>query len=222
MNAVVFLTREDEAVLAGRLGIDATASDAFVASHMPLVAKMARRFMRHGAEREDLLQAGAAALVIAAKRFNPAVGVRFATYATWWIRAEMQNCMIGAPTVTRGRSNRRCREISTSGPAIMMSLDAPVSSDGEASTFADLLEDPSASPEQMAEQSIDSDRLSKALHDAIDSLSPRHRDVIKRRYLTEEPEGLEQIGRSLGISKERVRQIQNEALAVLKRKMRVH
>jgi RNA polymerase primary sigma factor len=92
------------------------------------------------------------------------------------------------------------------------SLDRPIS-EASGTTFQELL----AGEEEDVEQEVTVNLAQEALRDALDQLPDREREVLKRRYGLGErdPESLEEIGRGLGITRERVRQIEAEALARL-------
>ncbi|WP_374467693.1 sigma-70 family RNA polymerase sigma factor, partial [Ferrovibrio sp.] len=87
------LSPEEEAELASawRETQNQTALHKLVAPHMRLVISTAVRFRHYGLPLNDLIQEGNLGLMQAAARFEPARGVRFATYAAWWIRAAIQD-----------------------------------------------------------------------------------------------------------------------------------
>jgi RNA polymerase primary sigma factor len=94
------------------------------------------------------------------------------------------------------------------------SLDRPIA-DASGTTFQDLLP---GGEEEDVEQEVTINLAQEALRDALDELPDREREVLKRRYGLNgerDPESLEEIGRGLGITRERVRQIESEALARL-------
>ncbi|RKQ89494.1 RNA polymerase factor sigma-32 [Maricaulis maris] len=95
------------------------------------------------------------------------------------------------------------------------SLNAPVG-DGEDSQWQDFLVDDSVAPEIEVMDRTDSERRSLWLGQAIDDLSPREQFIIRERRLTEDGSTLETLGQTLGISKERVRQIESAALSKLR------
>ena len=96
------------------------------------------------------------------------------------------------------------------------SLNAPLTEDG-AAEWQDLLADESAGPDQEVQESHDGAARSALVRDAMSELSERERVIIRERMLIEETVTLESLGKRLGISKERVRQIEGSALAKLKR-----
>ncbi|MDF1770029.1 RNA polymerase factor sigma-32 [Maricaulis sp.] len=95
------------------------------------------------------------------------------------------------------------------------SLNAPVG-DEDNSQWQDFLVDESAAPEVEVMESTDSRKRSAWLGQAIEGLNPREQFIIRERRLTEEGSTLETLGQTLGISKERVRQIESAALAKLR------
>ena len=86
----------------------------------------------------------------------------------------------------------------------------------------DFLPDEGPSPEELALTSVDGDIRSAWLHDALDELSPREREIITHRFLDDEKQTLAEIGDSFGVSKERVRQIEAKALSKLNVSLRRH
>ena len=95
MNAP-FLEREEEHLLAVRWkeNRDETALHQLTAAHMRLVIALAARFRHYGLPMADLVQEGHVGLLEAAARFEPEREVRFLTYATWWIRASVQDYIL--------------------------------------------------------------------------------------------------------------------------------
>ena len=80
----------------------------------------------------------------------------------------------------------------------------------------DFLRDPGPSPEEIVTDHHDRDVRAKWIEDAMENLSPRERQVIKRRFLEEDRTTLAEIGSSFGVTKERVRQIEGKALSKLR------
>ena len=90
VNAVPMLTPERETELGRRLkeGNDLTAARDLVLSHLRLVVSVARNYMGYGLPQADLIQEGNIGLMKAVKRFDPERGVRLASFAIHWIKAE--------------------------------------------------------------------------------------------------------------------------------------
>ncbi len=262
MNAP-FLTREDERALAVAWAErkDERALHKLAHAHMRLVIAIAARFRNYGLAMPDLIQEGHVGLLEAAARFEPEREVRFSTYATWWIRASIQDHILRNWSIVRGGTSsaqkalffnlRRLRaritqaagsnasldavytEIATaigvskidvatmaarlSGPDT--SLNAPLSEQdtGGASDRMDFLVDSKPLPDEVVEESIDSARRVGWLRSALSVLSDREVRIIRERRLQDNAATLESLGENLGISKERVRQIENRALEKLKR-----
>lgn len=261
-SAAPFLTREEEHELAKRWKDqgDETAMHRLAASHMRLVIAIASRFRHYGLQMPDLVQEGHVGLLEAAARFDPDREVRFSTYATWWIRAAIQDHILRNWSIVRGGTSsgqkalffnlRRLRarmmrtpglrtstemhqeiaiaigvpqkDVATmdarlSGPDL--SLNAPVSDDDPNSTSerGDFLVDDSPLPEEIVSSAIDAERRTGWLHAALKVLNERELKILRERRLTEDAVTLEALGSRMGISKERVRQIENRALEKVRR-----
>jgi RNA polymerase sigma-32 factor len=255
-----FLEREEERDLAVRWKEkrDERALHKLTQAHMRLVIALAVRFRHYGLPIADLIQEGHVGLLEAAARFDPEREVRFSTYATWWIRAAIQDYILRNWSIVRGGTSsaqkalffnlRRLRaQLANRGGGTTivfdriaetlgvsrrdvefmdsrlsvpdMSLNAPVA-DSDPSTPSqrmDFLPDDGPLPDEIVAGNIDADRRSGWLADAMAGLSQRELDILKERRLTENAATLESLGDRLGISKERVRQIENRALEKLRR-----
>jgi RNA polymerase sigma-32 factor len=255
-----FLEREEERALAVRWreGRDTVALHKLAASHMRLVIALAARFRHYGLPMADLVQEGNVGLLEAAARFEPEREVRFSTYATWWIRASMQDYILRNWSIVRGGTSstqkalffnlRRLRArlaqgsetlsndsiyseisaalgVSRADVALMdsrlsapdSSLNAPVSDDGFGSADRmDFLVADDPLPDEIVGETIDEERRTGWLNTALNVLNERELRIIRERRLQDEGATLELLGSKLGISKERVRQIENRALEKLK------
>ena len=258
--AAPYLEREEEHELAvaWKEREDQEALHKITRAHMRLVISMASKFRYFGLPMGDLIQEGHVGLLEAAARFDPSRDVRFSTYATWWIRASMQDYILRNWSIVRGGTSsaqkalffnlRRLRarlaqgsneltrtetykEISTAlrvsekDVALMdsrlsapdHSLNAPVSNDEEGGADRmDFLVSDDPTPDVIVEGMIDDERKVDWLHKALDVLNERELKIIRERRLRDEGATLEALGTVLGISKERVRQIENRALEKLK------
>ncbi|TCD13905.1 RNA polymerase factor sigma-32 [Oricola cellulosilytica] len=257
--AAPYLERDEEHELAvlWKEKQDQDALHKITTAHMRLVISMASKFRNFGLPMSDLVQEGHVGLLEAAARFDPDREVRFSTYATWWIRASMQDYILRNWSIVRGGTSsaqkalffnlRRLRArlsqtggtvskpvlyqqisnalgVSEKDVAVMdsrlsgpdTSLSAPVSDEESAATRQDFLVDESPLPDEIVEGMIDEPRRSRWLHNALGMLNDRERRIIAQRRLSEEGATLESLGAQLGISKERVRQIENRALEKLK------
>ncbi|MHA1189526.1 MAG: RNA polymerase factor sigma-32, partial [Alphaproteobacteria bacterium] len=99
-----YLERDEEQDLAIRWkeADDQEALHQLTVAHMRLVISMASRFKNFGLSASDLIQEGHVGLLEAAARFDPERGVRFSTYATWWIRAAIQDHVLRNWSIVRG------------------------------------------------------------------------------------------------------------------------
>jgi RNA polymerase sigma-32 factor len=247
------LAADDEQALARRWrqsGDDAALHE-LTGAYMRLVVSMAGRFRRYGLPMADLVQEGAVGLMQAAERFDPERGVRFSTYAGWWVRAAMQDfvlrnwSIVRTGTTSAGKALffnlRRLRarlgdldgRLSPEARATIAeemgldpedveamaarmasgdrSLNAPVSGDAD-EDWQGLLVDEGEGPEAAAGAAIDGERRRALMTEALSRLSERERRIVVERRLTDEPRTLEDIGAEIGVSKERVRQIEAIAL----------
>jgi len=97
------LEREEEVKLGNELRDkgDEKALDKLVSSHLRLVVKMAAGFKGYGLPVSDLIQEGTLGLMDAAKKFDPEKGVRFSTYARWWILASIQDYVMRNSSIVK-------------------------------------------------------------------------------------------------------------------------
>lgn len=259
-----FLEREEEKQLAlnWRDQGDRHALHKLTSAHMRLVIALAAKFRHYGLPLTDLVQEGHVGLLEAAARFTPERDVRFSTYATWWIRASIQDYVLRNWSIVRGGTSssqkalffnlRRLRaklardpRMQSSGAAFReiskalgvscsdvetmdarlsgsdVSLNAQLVDDDAAGSAQrmDFLVDDQPLPDEVVEQNVDTDRRVQWLQDALAILSDRELRIVQERRLTEESVTLEMLGDKLGISKERVRQIENRALSKLRREL---
>jgi len=256
-----YLEREEEQALAQawKDNKDQEARNRIAMAHMRLVVSMAGRFRNFGLPLGDLVQEGYIGLLEAAARFEPERQVRFSTYASWWIRASIQDYVLRNWSIVRGGTSsaqkalffnlRRLRArlargdahltseamhqeiaaalgVSTADVRTMdarlsssdISLQAPISSaEGESGgSRLEFLTSDAPLPDEQAVDSIDGERRRHWLHSALGQLNEREMKIIRARRLTENGATLEELGILLGISKERVRQIENRALEKLR------
>ncbi|MDO9416626.1 RNA polymerase factor sigma-32 [Pararhizobium sp.] len=102
--AAPYLERSEEQILAQawKDNDDQNARNKIALAHMRLVISMASKFRNFGLPMGDLIQEGHIGLLEAAARFEPSREVRFSTYATWWIRASMQDYVLRNWSIVRG------------------------------------------------------------------------------------------------------------------------
>lgn len=95
------------------------------------------------------------------------------------------------------------------------SLNATIG-DSDADEFMDLLADDSPTPEAIVGELVDGETRAQWLKEAMEHLTPRERDVITQRFLTDDKTTLAEIGETFGVTKERIRQIEGKALSKLR------
>lgn len=237
---------------------DAQALHRLVTAYMRLAIAMAARYRRYGASMNDLVQEANIGLLKAASKFDPDRGVRFSTYAVWWIRASIQDFVMRNWSMVRTGSTssqkslffnmRRVRariEREAEGLGLeageirreiaeelgvplrdveMMegrlagadfSLNAQQSGE-EGREWVETLEDDGPRPDETVATRSDIATVRGWLSAAFDALTERERIILAARKLRDDPETLESLGRRFSLSKERIRQIEEQAL----RKMR--
>ena len=187
-----------------------------VRSALAYVVSVARRYPACGVPIEELIAAGNLGLVEAALRFDPSRGVKFVTYADWWIRKTMlhaiqdQAPMVRIPRYSQERRRRDAQSSQLPPYRLAVSLDQPTTSDGDR-TLADGLA--SSDRESDPGELVWSD-YARHLRRRLEELTPREREVLVLRFgfLGADPMSLREIGREIGLSRERVRQIERRAL----------
>lgn len=241
---------------------DEAALHRLVTAYMRLAIAMAAKYRRYGAAMNDLIQEASLGLMKAADKFDPDRGVRFSTYAVWWIKASIQDYVMRNWSMVRTGSTssqkalffnlRRVqaqleREARHRGESIdparlrvavaaeigvsvadveMMegrlggsdfSLNATQSVDEDGREWIDALEDEGAQAAEIVEADHDAGQLRDWLILALRALNSRERYIVTERKLREEPRTLESLGQELGLSKERVRQLEAAAFAKMRR-----
>ncbi len=236
---------------------DEQALHELVRSYTRLVVAIAAKFKNYGLPLGDLIQEGNIGLMEAAARFDPSLENRFSTYATWWVRAQIQDYVLRNWSIVRtgttssqkslffnlrrlrakidGQSVRDfldndaiesiSKELGVKPKDVMemesrmnggdQSLNNTVGETGE-SEWQDFLADQTPGPEEIVIGMKDNATRSNWLNAALSELSPREQTIIRERKMNDDVVTLEDLGKQLGISKERVRQLEQRAMDKLK------
>jgi len=253
INTIPLLSREEEVELATRAQAgEQEALDKLVVSNLRYVVSVARKYPGYGLSLADLINEGNIGMIQAAKRFDPTRGVKFITYAVWWIRQAIthavaeQGGVIALPmrqleklhkVLERYRRYTQQVGVEPSSEELAaeldlpptevenilhvyrhLSLDAPIGEEAEIS-FIDVL--PSTTSPSEEEAYINA-TLIQQIQELLSQLPPREERVLRLRFgMDDEPKTLEEIGGLLGITRERVRQIEKQAKDRLRQKAKM-
>jgi len=243
LSSVQPLDRETERALAKKwIDGDKRAGEKIVEACLPFVISVALEYRRWGVPLEDIIQQGNLGLLRAAKKFDPEKECRLATYAVYWIRAEIREYVVRAYRVVRlgttkgeRRALRAYRTTHESDPVKLAAVSGlsterverllPLLMARETSLDANTNDMPPAvermssstpSPEEDAGANETRARAKAAVTEALRGLSDRERLIVQERMMTDEPVTLQKLGERLGVSKERVRQLEERARGKLR------
>ena len=232
---------------------DESARQRMIESNLRLVVKIARRYINRGLPLLDLIEEGNLGLIHAVKKFDPERGFRFSTYATWWIRQNIEraimnqsgavrlpihvikdiNSCLRAARVIRQEQNRAptaqdiadYMERDVAEVERLLGLHERVTlrsgnSYDDASPVDRLRAQRDAEPARCAQKAI----VNAIVDHWVCALNDKQRAVVERRFGLHgySRATLEQIGNEIGVTRERVRQIQLDALKNLKIMMEEH
>jgi RNA polymerase primary sigma factor len=223
------LSRKIDRIVQKLVRIVETKRDQLVMPNLRLVLKEVFRFRPLGMHRSDLFQEGSIGLHKAAFRFDARRGIRFSTYATFWIRQAIRKSLIDKgrmiripqaiqEELRRGHETLEAAEVDRlrriMRETILFSCkESPDSTDRGCFEIRD------RSVPEIGEL-LKMRRMPQAVHEALGILTNRQRDVLQRRFglAGERPQTLEEIGGDLKLSRERIRQIEQEALANMRKR----
>ena len=240
------LTAEEEVHFARRAlkGCEASRKRMIV-SNLRLVVKIARRYNNRGLALLDLIEEGNLGLIRAVEKFDPERGFRFSTYATWWIRQTIERAIMNQTRTIRLPIHvvkelnvylRAARELDHEPTAEdialhldkpidevskmlrlnerISSVDTPIGGENDKALLDILADDNESSPEDELQDS----NIKQNIVSWLQELNAKQREVLARRFglMGYEPSTLEDVGAEIGLTRERVRQIQVEGLRRLK------
>lgn len=201
------LSREDEARLGRRIRAgDEAAVDELVTRNLRFVVMMARRYRRRGGSLADLVNEGNVGLIRAARRFDERRGVRFVTYAAWWVKQAL---------IDAARRQEHLVRPPRRGPHRRSYLSLDQAAGKGRSPLGDRLPDPE---EACPAARLDREALRRQVSLSVAGLPEREARVLRLCYGLDdgEPRGLCEIARTLGVSRARVRQIRDRGLQRLR------
>ncbi len=246
------LLSSEEEIYFGRLARsgDQYGRKKMITCNLRLVVKVARRYMGRGLPLLDLIEEGNLGLIHAVEKFDPERGFRFSTYATWWIRQNIERALMNQTRTIRlpihvnkelnaymrkmremtqqlGREPSMAEVADALGKSVesvrrllsfneyISSLDMPVGKEGDSPLvdFVPMEED------QEPAAVLEEEHVGHSVESWLGLLEEKQKEVIVRRFGLHgyERATLEQVGAELGLTRERVRQIQMDALKRLRR-----
>lgn len=203
ISAYTVLTREEEVRLGRRIRAgDEAAVDELVTRNLRFVVMMARRYRRRAAPLADLVNEGNLGLIRAARRFDERKGVRFVTYAAWWVRQALLDALARQDHLIRAPRRKAVRRE-------YVSLD-----DDGARERAPLRERLSDSDETSPERRVYERELQRQVTVCVAGLPEREARVIRLCFGLdgEEARDVGEVARRLGLSRTRVRQLRDRGL----------
>ncbi|GIX00171.1 MAG: RNA polymerase sigma factor [Pirellulaceae bacterium] len=249
INETPLLTAKQERELARRIAEgDVEARDHMVRANLRLVVNIARGYVGKGLGLQDLIEEGNLGLLRAVEGFDPEMGTRFSTYASYWIKQSIKRALINCSKTIRipaymvellskwRRASARLTEELGRAPtheevgrvlglprkklpiikkAIQIYNSTPQNEQPDSgwSLSETVMDERLKAPD---EELLDHDVLSTVL-ELLDTLDTREATVLKMRFGLGDSEAhtLKEIGARLGLTRERVRQIETEALSKL-------
>ncbi len=228
-------------------------------SYLRLAVSYARKYSSYGLPIDDLIHEGVLGIMHALEKFDTSKDFRLSTYASWWIRASIQDYILKNWSVVRTGStasqkalffnlkkikqqindvsrefmgqeeinkvsnllNVKSIEVQNMESRLTggdLHLNQKVDNDTE-NDLMSLLADDRQNPEESFEDFNDKNIKKDFINKAIDTLSDREKTIIQLRKFREKSITLDELGQTLKISKERVRQIETKALEKLKKSL---
>jgi RNA polymerase sigma-32 factor len=241
-DEVRYLSIEDELhLIAAYRGGDSRAGDALVRNNLGLVVTIARGYRLWGEALNDLVQQGCIGLLKAVARFDERKAQSLRTYAGYWIRAEIRDYVVRTYRIVRLGTTRterralrvfRVQEVKSphelaekSGMPIgrceqlwplLLRGDTQLDDTQDKYPPLDRIVQDNGTPEHLALMNEHPHELRLRVGGALAVLSERERRIVEARMMADDPSTLEALGQELGLSRERVRQLESAAKAKIK------
>lgn len=225
---------------------DIRSGDQLVRAHLALIRSIAHGYRLWGIGVDDLVQQGCLGLLKAVQRFDPERAPSLQAYATYWIRAEIRDYVVRGYRIVRLGTTRterkalrmyRVREIHDAQELAVQSgmplarceqlwplltqRDSHIDDTRKHPAPLDRLAHETQTPESLALLRESCDTMRAQVDEALGALSARERRIVEARMMTDEPSTLEALGVELGLSRERVRQLEAAAKAKVKDRLSV-
>ncbi len=206
------LTKDEETALGRKaLAGDRYAVNRLVECNLRFAVQVAKQYQGMGLELEDLIGFANLGLFEAAKRFNPDRGVKFISFAVWYVRAELQKCLNDKSRVVRIPSHKTM----TDGKDFKaLSTSKKVGDDEDSETYADRY---LAGEQSKAKHEVTD--MKQMLSVALDTLKPKQRDAVKMFYGIDREYAMhmEHVAEELNVTGERARQLVRQGECALKK-----
>jgi RNA polymerase sigma-32 factor len=220
---------------------DKRAGDQLVRAHLAVIRAIAHGYRLWGVGVDDLIQQGCLGFLKAVERFDAERAPSLQAYATYWIRAEIRDYVVRGYRIVRLGTTRterkalrmyRVREIADAAQLaeqsgmplarceqlwpLLTQRDSHIDDTRKHPAPLDRMVQETQTPESLALMRERAAMLRARVGDAMSGLSPRERRILEARMMTDEPSTLEALGVELGLSRERVRQLEAVAKAKVK------
>jgi len=202
---------------------DPEARDRLVRSNLRLVVNIAKKFPCRGLTLGDLIEEGNLGLLRAVDSFDPEHGVRFSTYSSWWIKQSIKKALLtntGPIHIPELEEMSEAVNLSVRKAKAVQQIIEAVNAgfqENSAENNTGLDENIEDSKITLPEDVLGTDEELAMAVELLSEIEPRESEVLTLRFGLggNEPLTLKEIGRKIGLTRERVRQIQRDALTKL-------